>query len=291
MPTYTSTTIAGLSTTTPTEGSSPPSEINNAIREIKTVLKNQTAYDADTATTINAAVTQSVISCDATAGAVTVNLPAVATAGEGKVYIIKKSDAGANKVTVDASTTETIDGELTYELASQYAYVVLYCNGTSWDVIGNTISDTTIAPATGTKMLFYQDTAPTGWTIDTAVNDKLVFITKGSTAGGQTGGTAHSTGTWTFSGLSGNTDYYTLTVTDIPAHSHYHRHSGATYSTPNDSATWAFGGAGSGPGTAYVSYDNTSAGGGGAHRHALTSISHSGNWRPAAYNCIICSKN
>lgn len=286
MPTYTSTTIAGLSTTTPTEGSSPPSEINNAIREIKTVLKNQTAYDADTATTINAAVTQSVISCDATAGAVTVNLPAVATAGEGKVYIIKKSDAGANKVTVDASTTETIDGELTYELASQYAYVVLYCNGTSWDVIGNTVSDTTIAPASGTKMLFYQDTAPTGWTIDTAVNDKLVFITKGSTAGGQTGGTAHSTGTWTFSGLSGNTDYYTLTATDIPTHSHNLTNYGAY-------GDFSVGGGGGGSGllSGYGPIATSSTGGGGAHRHGLSSISHSGAWRPAAYNCIICSKN
>ena len=49
----------------------------------------------------------------------------------------------------------------------------------------------------GTKMLFYQDTAPTGWTIDATVDDKLIFVSKGSGAGGETGGGAHSTGTWT----------------------------------------------------------------------------------------------
>ena len=48
----------------------------------------------------------------------------------------------------------------------------------------------------GTKMLFYQDTAPSGWTL-LATNDKLAYITKGSAAGGETGGIAHPTGTWT----------------------------------------------------------------------------------------------
>jgi len=48
----------------------------------------------------------------------------------------------------------------------------------------------------GTKMLFYQDTAPLGWTIQ-VLDDKMAFVTKGSAAGGETGGGAHSTGTWT----------------------------------------------------------------------------------------------
>ena len=51
-------------------------------------------------------------------------------------------------------------------------------------------------PAT-TKMLFYADAAPTGWTLDNTLDDKLVFVTKGSAAGGETGGGAHASGTWT----------------------------------------------------------------------------------------------
>ena len=39
-----------------------------------------------------------------------------------------------------------------------------------------------------TKMLIYANTAPANWTIDAALDDKLVFVTKGSVAGGQTGG-------------------------------------------------------------------------------------------------------
>lgn len=48
----------------------------------------------------------------------------------------------------------------------------------------------------GTKMLFYQDVAPAGWTLEN-VDDKMAFITKGSGASGETGGGAHSSGTWT----------------------------------------------------------------------------------------------
>lgn len=48
-----------------------------------------------------------------------------------------------------------------------------------------------------TKMVFYADTAPAGWTIVNTLDDKLAFITKGSAAGGETGAGAHSTGTWT----------------------------------------------------------------------------------------------
>src|SRR5512139_600268 len=52
----------------------------------------------------------------------------------------------------------------------------------------------------GTKMLFYANTAPnSGWTIVTSIDDVLVFQTKGSGAGGQTGGGVHSTGSWTIS--------------------------------------------------------------------------------------------
>jgi hypothetical protein len=41
----------------------------------------------------------------------------------------------------------------------------------------------------GTKLLFYSDTAPTGWTIQTAsLNDKALRVVSGSGAGGGTGG-------------------------------------------------------------------------------------------------------
>ena len=43
MATYTGEDIIDLSVTTPTESATPPDEVNDAIREIKRVLKNQNA--------------------------------------------------------------------------------------------------------------------------------------------------------------------------------------------------------------------------------------------------------
>lgn len=44
-----------------------------------------------------------------------------------------------------------------------------------------------------TKGIFYQDSAPTGWTIDTTIDEHSVRLTKGSVAGGQAGGIAGGT--------------------------------------------------------------------------------------------------
>jgi hypothetical protein len=49
----------------------------------------------------------------------------------------------------------------------------------------------------GEIVLFEKDTAVAGYTLKTDVDDRLCFISKGSAAGGQTGGTNHSSGTWT----------------------------------------------------------------------------------------------
>ncbi len=54
----------------------------------------------------------------------------------------------------------------------------------------------------GTDMVFYQDACPAGWAIQNTLNDKLLFVTKGSVAGGLAGGIAHATGSWTVSGLT-----------------------------------------------------------------------------------------
>lgn len=67
---------------------------------------------------------------------------------------------------------------------------------------------------TGTALVFYQSAAPTGWTKQTTHNDKALRVVSGT--GGGSGGTS------AFSTVFGKTatDAYTLTVTDIPAHTH-----------------------------------------------------------------------
>lgn len=72
------------------------------------------------------------IRVDASSGAVTINLPAAVT---GREYLIIKTDSSANAVTIDANSTETINGALTQTLTAQYDAVVLQgVSGTGWEV-------------------------------------------------------------------------------------------------------------------------------------------------------------
>ena len=82
-----------------------------------------------------AVATDSTLLVDATAAARTITLPA-ASGATGRIYVVKKTDAGGNSVTVDANASETIDGATTYVLATQYKFVAIQCDGSNWHVIG-----------------------------------------------------------------------------------------------------------------------------------------------------------
>lgn len=76
----------------------------------------------------------SVLLVDATAGAVTVNVPAAADYTD-RQWIVKKIDASANAVTLDAAGANTIDGAGTLALTSQWDRAHIASNGTAWFVI------------------------------------------------------------------------------------------------------------------------------------------------------------
>jgi hypothetical protein len=71
---------------------------------------------------------------DASGGACTCNLP-TAVGNSGKTISVKKVDSSVNTVTVDANTTQTIDGQLTFVLSAQYDAVTLVSDGANWDVL------------------------------------------------------------------------------------------------------------------------------------------------------------
>jgi hypothetical protein len=77
---------------------------------------------------------QTVILCDASSGAIVVTLPA-ASANTGRRYFIKKIDSSANTVTIDGNANETIDGELTSELISQYDAITIVSDGSNWHIL------------------------------------------------------------------------------------------------------------------------------------------------------------
>ena len=77
---------------------------------------------------------ETVILCDATSGNITITLPA-ASGVSGRLYVVKKTDASANTVTIDGSGSETIDGATTVALASQHHYRGIVSNGSNWFVV------------------------------------------------------------------------------------------------------------------------------------------------------------
>lgn len=134
---------------------------------------------------------------------------------------------------------------------------------------------------TGTKTVFYQEDAPTGWTKSTAVNDRVIQITSGSD-GGTTGGS------WTISGL--DVLNHTLSINEIPSHDHRT----GPYIQANEDFAHGEISAGNGSGLA--------GGGSGARSEGLTSntggtdphdhgISSAGTWRPAHAKFILCTRD
>lgn len=122
----------------------------------------------------------------------------------------------------------------------------------------------------GTKLLFHQAAAPTGWTKQTTVNDATLRVVSGTTGGGTGGSVAFST---LFAAgktvtLSGNVGATTLTTAQMPKHGHtLNKRPG--YSTVTDVARVA-----SGYPTSGSPYTNTTdianTGGSTSHTHTLS---------------------
>ncbi len=141
-------------------------------------------------------------------------------------------------------------------------------------------ADGDVIPA-ATKMWFYADTAPTGWTIDATPSDELLAVKGGSTYA--TGGA--QAGTWSQPNHTHTTGDVTLSISEMPAHTHDNirqavSDSGGTSSVaaavaPNDADTLT-----------------NSTGGDTAHNHGATGNGATANtWRPSARVGIICSKD
>jgi hypothetical protein len=73
--------------------------------------------------------------CDCTAGNITFSLPSAADYGVGVPLNIKKTDATANTVTIDADGSETIDGSGTLVISAQWDNVVLQSDGQNWYIL------------------------------------------------------------------------------------------------------------------------------------------------------------
>tara|TARA_R100000808_G_C2114613_1_gene127663 strand:+ start:41 stop:727 length:687 start_codon:yes stop_codon:yes gene_type:complete len=165
--------------------------------------------------------------------------------------------------------------------------------GTSGNVLmsdGSAFASSPLIP-TGSVMLFYQASAPTGWTKSTAHNDKALRVVSGS-GGGSGGSVAFETAfaSHTPAGsVSGNTASHTLTISQIPEHTHSYNQK--VYNQPGVGNA---GGGGARVTEADQGATTGSTGGGGGHSHGATGLSFSGsaiNLDVSYVDVIICTKS
>ena len=123
----------------------------------------------------------------------------------------------------------------------------------------------------GTKMVFYQTSAPTGWTIDSSNDNAMMRVV--SSSGGGSGG-SDSPISFSHSHTTGN---HTLTINEIPSHNH-------SYTTTFAPAS----GFASGAGGSTQTQNTGSTGGGASHNHGNTnSVSYS----PKYVDMIVATKD
>lgn len=197
------------------------------------------------------------------------------------------------------SNVSSINDLSDVETASVSTDDVLKWNGSAWT------PQTDVAGAggfpSGTRMLFQQSSAPTGWTKDTSANDEALRVVSGSVSSGGSVGftTAMSNRTpsgniqgwnvssespggsltnWNVSSEStgGTVNNHTISSNQMPSHSH--RPIDTTQPVQSwgvDSGQDAFAPAYSGNTFLNNAADTSSSGGGSSHSHGFTGGSHS----------------
>ena len=139
-----------------------------------------------------------------------------------------------------------------------------------------------------TVMLFYQNAAPTGWTIVATQNNKALRVV--SSAGGVAGGSVAFTTAFasqSVSGSVGTSGATTLGTGEIPSHNHSITYNnGGENSAPlrlTPSTIWD---------TTTGTYNSNSTGGGGSHTHSGGSFTGTAiNLAVQYIDVIIASKN
>ena len=117
-----------------------------------------------------------------------------------------------------ATTGQPTDGSFTHSDSG----ITWSWNGVSWDTSGGG------SLPSGTRLAFQQSVAPTGWVQDTTYNDYALRIVNGAAG---TGGSVGFSAAFA-SGLS--TGSHTLTVAQMPSHSHGVNDPGHTHEIPHE---------------------------------------------------------
>ena len=246
-------------------------------------------------------------------GALTGNIKVLVPAKESN-YIIFNNTTGSFTLTV-APTGHTSNGVA----ITQGSHTMVYnksdrcvdmlgakvgTTGTTYIGSGAELTGIDIIPA-GSLMLFQQSSAPTGWTKATAHDNKALRVVTGSaSSGGSNTFAAAFNNDQTVSGttsstsvtITGSTAAHTLSIAEMPAHTHTE---GGTqeFGTTSSTSTGVRNTGNSSPGN---QFETQSTGGGGSHSHDVGTLaggahthtfSDTFNLDVQYVDVIICSKD
>lgn len=331
--------INQLVTTNPVGASDPVSQGDDHLRLLKTVLKNtfpnltgamtmtQAQLNAAAQTNVGNTFTAIQTIDTAATGAFLGRLLDLKSFAPG-LFLWDESTSTQNcLVSLDSnvlsiiSTPNTDGTSLTTRMTINMTTGAVDMNG-DLNVDGNfTSGGTLLGFPSGTKMLFQQTAAPTGWTKDTTHNNKALRVVTGTASSGgsvafttafASKGVSGSIGSTTVTGTVQN---HTLTTAQIPAHTHgpgtltitgttnttgAHTH---TATVPNTSATLGLSSNtddidNSGQTSSAGDHSHTvsgtvnggataSAGSGGAHNHGLSMNSHNHTFTGTAIDLAV----
>lgn len=191
------------------------------------------------------------LQANAVAGTTTLTLPTTsgtlyAKAGGGAIGV---ADGGTGATTLTANNVILGNGTSAVQfVAPGTTGNVLTSNGTTWTSAAAAAFDA------GTRLIFAQTSAPTGWTKDTTNynNHALRVVTGAASTGGSVDFTT-AFASQAVSGTVGTSGATTLSTSQIPSHTHSYTATGANFgpdgasepNAPTGATTGATGGGGS----------------------------------------------
>lgn len=182
------------------------------------------------------------------------------------IFKIRDNTNGVDRLKVNTDGHIDIDGNLDVGAGIDVTGTV---TATSFAGDGSNLSGIAAFPS-GTKMLFAQASAPTGWTKQTGFDNRALRLISGGSGGSGGGSNAFSTVFNTnVSTSGGSVSNHTLTESQIPSHSHTMQQRNAGLGCGSNIPQAGI------PGTFGCSNNSTSfstntTGGGSAHNHGFT---------------------
>ena len=193
-----------------------------------------------------------------------------------------------NQVTLAKMAGGTDGNIISYDASGDPAFVATGTDGQVLTSAGSgapPVFETLVAFPSGTRMVFQQTAAPTGWTKDTtaALNDGSLRTTTGTVGTGGTVAFETAFASQAVGGTNGNTGATTLSTAQLPSHTH-------THGAPNQTAGLQGGQQGR---VGNNAGSNTGAtGGGGSHTHAGATFSGTAiDLNVKFYDVIIAAKD